>query len=159
MDTFKQQWQAREPKEQLIIALLLFAVVAVLLWLFAYKPVSEWNQRQQSLVERNSKTLAEVNQLVAQIKSRQANNSGEPSAGNLAEVVDRTLSNNNIKMGGFQPNKDGIARLRLDNVSYESLVQWFHDLEYKEQVQILEANISQAQTAGLLMVNMRLRKP
>lgn len=158
MEALKQQWQAREPKEQLIIALSLVVVTAFILFLVAYRPIATWSQRQQALVEHNTNVLTEVNQLVAQIEARKANG-GQPTTGNLVEIVDRTLSEHQIKMGNFTPNKkSGVARVSLNNVSYNALVQWFYDLEYKEQVQIIEANISQTPTSGFLTVSMSLRK-
>ena len=158
MEALKQQWQAREPKEQLIIVLALVLVMALALFWLAYRPIAAWNQDQQIQVERSTNILIEVNQLVAQLEARKAND-GQPTTGNLVEIVDRTLRDHNIKMGGFTPNKkSGVARVNLNNVSYDALLQWFYDLEYKEQVQIVEASIVQTPTPGFLTVRMSLRK-
>lgn len=158
MDSIKLYWNDRDPKEQLIIGALAIACVVVLLWIIIYMPISKWRATEQAQASAQANNLTEVSLLAGQLKARNNGESQQESA-ELTEIVDRSLRNNSIKMRNINPGKDSTVRVTLEDTTYEPLIQWLYDLEYKEQVQVLDIKIRQ-NSSGLLSVNnILLRKP
>ncbi len=158
MNGIKQYWESLDTKEQIILGALGLAVVLVSLWLFVYQPISQWKAQQASSVASQQRTLTEVSRLVGQIKANNSNGD-QANKGSLLTIVNRTLDKNGLKMVSFTPNRDGTGRLQLENVTYEPLMQWLYDLEYKENVQVMDINIVQTSPGLLSVKNIRLRKP
>ncbi len=129
-----------------------------LLWKLLIVPVHENTQAQ---VERNkglAVTVAQVQALAITLKSSASEAPKVSGGGSIAELVDRSLQSHGLRMAGFQPGANGEARLRLDNVTFAGLTKWLYELEFTHGVQVRELSVSSSSNAGLVMVNLRVRK-
>jgi general secretion pathway protein M len=77
----------------------------------------------------------------------------------LSGVIDSSMRESGISMSNFTPGAGGEARVRVDKVSSELLMQWLFDLESKYHVAIRELSITATNDVGQVSVNLRLAKP
>jgi|GEM_PF-579584 len=147
-------------REQVILLIGAFCVAVYALWFLLIVPM------QQAVMEERQRTAA-VNQALSRVEvlavtvrqtEKQQKSAKQKSSLSIADVVDRSLRANGLEMRGFQPGGEGEVRLRLDNVPYAQLIQWLFELETSHGVQVKELATSSSNSAGRVMVNVRLRK-
>src|SRR5690606_17421771 len=106
-----------------------------------------------------TQSLGRVKILAARLE--QARNQGaSPNQGgeNLSQLVYTSLQANGISISQFQPGTAGEARVRLDKVAYEPLMQWLDDRESRHQVVMRERSLVTNNDRGLVSVSVRLFK-
>jgi len=134
-------------------------LVLVLVWLIIIAPLS--HKRDLLLVSTNANqlSLGKVQLLASQydILNKQSSQSG--NGGDLSGVIDASMRESGMNMSSFTPGAGGEARVRVDKVSSEVLMQWLFDLESKYHVIIRELSITSTNDVGQVSVNLRLAKP
>ena len=148
-------WESYNPREQIIIAILGAALAFFLFFILLIAPVMDWHKSEKNSVSREKELLIDVKQLVAQVKAK-GKSGNKKSRKSLSVLIDNSLRKNELVMRGFQPGANRDARLRLENASYSSLMQWLHDLEYDHGISILDLSLRPARVSGRLMVNVRV---
>lgn len=147
-------------REQIILLVGGGCVLLYVIWFFLVMSLQGAVTEERARTQSVSKTLARVESLAVSVyhaEQVREKESQKPFT-SIAELVDLSLRANGLTMRGFQPSSDGEVRLRLDNVPYASLIQWLYELEALHGVQVKELATSASNTAGLVMVNVRLRK-
>src|SRR5690606_14069472 len=95
--------------------------------------------------------------LAAQIQ--QLRSEGNASAGeNINGLIDSSLRANGLQMSGLQPGSNGEVRVRLDRASYQPLMQWLYELEYKQGITVTDLSLASTNDPGQVTVNLRLQK-
>lgn len=151
------KWQQFNLREQAILLLGAAIVGVFLLWFALLKPVQTAVERQQLLNQAGHSSLQRVRQLAAQLQQLQSNTIGESRDGDLVQLVDSSLRQNNLRMSGFQPGSDGSVSLRFDNVRYEGLLQWLYEMEINQGVVVEELSLRQGNAAGEVAATVRMR--
>jgi len=145
--------------EQMAILAGVLLLVLVLVWLIIIAPLS--HKRDLLLVSTNANqlSLGKVQLLASQydILNKQSSQSG--NGGDLSGVIDASMRESGMNMSSFTPGAGGEARIRVDKVSSEVLMQWLFDLESKYHVIIRELSITSTNDVGQVSVNLRLAKP
>ena len=152
-------WREQSPKDQIYLIVGTVIISLFLLWIGLCQPLMEWRDQQQQRLDNLTRTLDTVELLASQLQRQSQANPSVSSKNNLAEIVDTSLRDNNLRMKGFQPGRNGEVRLSLEDAAYKPLMQWLYDLEYQHDIQIQELNLAQTQTAGLLTVSLSISKP
>jgi general secretion pathway protein M len=158
LENVQKFWQQRSRKDQLYLIIGAVVVIAVLSWVLLCKPLIDWRDKERQKVVNLTRTLATVESLVGRVRQQAQEDYSGPGNGTLADIVDVSLRDNNLRMKGFQPGTNSEARLDLEDANYQPLMQWLYDLEYQYDVQILELNVARTQTIGALKVSLRLKK-
>ena len=144
-------------REQMMILGCGLAVLLYLLWLMVLVPIEKKRDQLFAANTASTQTLGRVQVMAAQIQ--QARNAGtSASSENISGLIDSTLRANGLSMSGFQPGTNGEARVRLDRASYDSLMQWLYELEFKQGVTISDLSIAATNDPGQVTVNLRLQK-
>lgn len=135
-------------------------VLIYAIWFFLLEPLEEKTAVERTHTESVASALVRVQRLASRLYSAQEleQHAKQKPSISIAELVDRSLQANGLVMRGFQPSGRGEVKLRLDNVAYSGLIQWLHELEVAQGVQVKELAMSAGSEAGLVMVNVRLRK-
>lgn len=155
MDKLMEYWYQKNSQEQTILAAVAGLAVLFLIYLLIVAPLLGWRNSAEQRYERNRQELAEVQQLAAQVKAKEAQ-PGNSKKSNLSVLIDKSLRENDLEMRGFQPGSNQDARLRLENAAYPSLMQWLYDLEYRHGIHVDELSLTPAQVSGRLMVSVRV---
>ena len=149
----QKRWYAQSTKDQIYLMVGVVAIGVFLLWALLCQPLIDWRNQEQKHLVNLIHTLKTVESLAHRIQQRSQQGINTAEKRNLAEIIDTSLRDSNLRMKGFQPGRDGQARVYLENSAYKPLVQWLYDLEYTHDIQILELNLGQTQTAGELTVS------
>ncbi|RYY73574.1 MAG: type II secretion system protein M [Gammaproteobacteria bacterium] len=134
-------------------------LVLFLIWLIIVSPLNRKRDLLIQTTNANQLSLGKVKLLASQyeVLSRQSNQSG--NGGDLSGLIDSSMRESGINMSSFTPGQGGEARVRVDKVSSEVLMQWLFDLESKYHVMIRELSITATNDVGQVSVNLRLAKP
>jgi general secretion pathway protein M len=151
------RWRQYNLREQAMLLLGAALVGAFLFWFALLKPVQSAVERQQLLNQASQSSLQRVRQLAAQLQQLQSSGSGESRGGDLIQLVDSSLRQNNLRMSGFQPGSDGSVSLRFDNVLYGGLLQWLYEMEINQGVVVEELSLRQGNAVGEVAATVRMR--
>jgi general secretion pathway protein M len=144
-------------REQMMLLACALAVSVYLLWLVVLAPIQ--NKRDQLLAANTSSTqaLGRVQIMTAQIQQMR-NQGNTASSANISGIIDSSLRMNGLNMSGFQPGANGEVRVRLERASYESLMQWLYEMEFKQGISVGDLSIASTNDVGQVTVNLRLQK-
>lgn len=147
-------------REQTILIVGGIFVVAYLLYVLVYAPLSK---SQTDLAQQNDRardTIAESKALVAEFKRLEQSgaNSAKGSGQSLSQIVDTTVAKNNLSMKRFQPNASGDAQVRFEGAVFNNVVSWLYELESAYSVIVKDISISPGRAEGLVDVSVRLSK-
>jgi general secretion pathway protein M len=156
MDKLSQWWQEHSPREQIILAGSGIALTFFLVYFFTIEPVMAWHLSEKNQLARAQAESTEVMQLVARIKAEKKSGKVLEEKSNLSVLINTSLNQNDLVMQGFQPGSKNDARLRLENTSYSSLMQWLYDLEYRHDINIEDLSLTPSSLPGHLMVSIRV---
>ena len=156
MDKLIQWWDNHDTREQMILGASGVALVLFLFYAFAVQPVIDWRATEEDRLSRALAESAEVKQLVARIKSVKETGGVVKANESLAQLINNSLTQNQLVMRGFQPGSKNDARLRLENVAYSSLTQWLYELEYQHGINIEDLSLTPSKFPGRLMVSVRV---
>ncbi len=145
--------------EQMAILAGALFMALLLVWMIIISPLSHKRDLLLQTTAANQLSLGKVQLLASQyeVLNRQSNQSG--NGGDLSGMVDSSMRESGISMSSFTPGAGGEARVRVDKVSSEVLMQWLFDLESKYHVAIRELSITATNDVGQVSVNLRLAKP
>ncbi len=144
-------------REQMMLLACALAVSAYLLWLIVFAPIQ--NKRDQLLTANtaSAQALGRVQIMAAQIQQLRSQGTSTGST-NISGVIDSSLRANGLSMSGFQPGANGEVRVRLERASYESLMQWLYEMEFKQGISVSDLSIAATNDVGQVTVNLRLQK-
>ena len=150
------QFNRREQMTLLIGALL---IAFYIIWLAVLSPLNNKRDTLLKTTESNQQTLGKVQLLAKQYEVLSRQSSQVNASGDISGLIDSSLRDNGMTMGSFTPGTGGEARVRVDKVASETLMQWLYDLETKYHIAIRELSITAANDPGQVSVNVRLAKP
>lgn len=152
-------FEVRPRREQITVAVLIPVLLIVLVW-SAWLPLSQARDQQRQAYRAETERLARVQALAERYRQLQAaGNQGTGQRGSLAQLVDRTAAEFELRMARFQPTSDGGAQLRFDNAEQEAVLRWLYHLENEQGVAVSELSIATGASAGRVNVSLRLDAP
>ena len=131
----------------------------LLLWLIVIAPLNKKRDTLLQTTNANTQSLGKVQLLARQYEVLSKQSSQVGSGGDLSGVIDSSMRETGLTMSSFTPGANGEARVRIDKVASEALMQWLYDLESKHHVAIRELSITATNDVGQVSVNLRLAKP
>jgi type II secretory pathway component PulM len=152
-------FRGRAPREQL--ALLAGTAASVALLLFAaWMPVERKVSHLEDSVRTKQADLAWLHTVAPQLPALR-NAAASPSGSSLVVLVDGVARETGIarSLAGSQPGDDGTLSVRLEQVPFDSLINWAGQLVQHHGVRVVSANIDGGATAGLVSASFVLRGP
>lgn len=163
MSALTTWWQARDARERRVLSIGAFAMAAMLLWAFAWKPLDD---ARATLAESNGRLAADVASMrvaAAELSgSRPGDDPARERAGrSLLAVADAGIRE--IGLGGslkrIEPAGDGRVRLRLEAVSFDPLAAWLEGLSIAQGIRVAEMAATRTEHAGTVDVQLVLEDP
>lgn len=145
-------------REQLALFSLAMVLAVFVLWVVLLNPLQKKRAQLTAANAATSQSLGKVRIMAAQIQQLRSQGSAGNSSDNINGIIDSSLRANGLTMSGFQPGAGGEVRLRLERASYTALMQWLHEIEFKQGISVRDLSIAATNDPGLLMVNLRLHK-
>lgn len=157
----KEWYDGLEPRERRILIAGVTLLVVALLYLIAWEPLvkkistlEKTNQENQELLVWMEQSAAEAQQLQAKLKA--SGPSGRSKGQSLLGTIDRTAKTSKLgkSVKRVQPDGQTKARVWLENVSFDSMVNWLEKLQRQQGIRIVNTVIEKQDDPGL--VNARL---
>ncbi|WP_455202003.1 type II secretion system protein GspM [Kaarinaea lacus] len=157
----KEWYDGLDPRERRILIAGAAVLIIALLYLLAWEPLvkkistlEKTNQENQALLVWMEQSAAEAQQLQAKLKA--SGPSGRSKGQSLLGTIDRTAKTSKLdkSVKRVQPDGQTKARVWLENVSFDSMVNWLEKLQRQQGIRIVNTVIEKQDDPGL--VNARL---
>ncbi|MBS0387902.1 MAG: type II secretion system protein M [Proteobacteria bacterium] len=156
MDAIRAWFNSLAVREQRVVAL--GAAAALLLLLFgAWLPVERRVARLEQQVQTRRADLAWLQSIgpqLEELRARPAGGGGE----SLVVLADRVAHETGIARSlNTQAGTDGTLSVRLEQVGFDSLLNWAGELVLRHGVRVVSANIDSGASSGLVSATIVLR--
>ncbi|NKB97846.1 MAG: hypothetical protein GKR90_05025 [Pseudomonadales bacterium] len=152
------RWYAhKERTEQRVVLAVLILVIASVLWVGAWKPVSDWRaiavNKQQNAQSLNDWLRANENAAKQAARSR----SGEvTSRRSLTPLVTKAADAHQITVNRLQPEGNGIVSVSVQGQPFNKIVAWVSQLEENNGITVERASIDSVDAPGFVNAQIRL---
>ncbi len=144
-------------RDQLALLLCAAALSIYTLWFALVLPLQRHGEQLEQRTRNAANSLLRVQALAGEIAVlEQEGRTATTDPVNLAQLVDRSLRENRLKMTGFQPGSKGDVRLRLESVSFERLLEWLYQMENVHHIRVGELSVMPTRLAGQVSVQVQL---
>jgi type II secretory pathway component PulM len=155
-----KQWFLRfTPREQLALLLLATAVGAYLLAMLAIVPLERARQQLLSTNVATAEMLQRVDGLASAILAQREAGGAPVRSRNLTGLLNSGAEAAGLRIARLQPNNRGAVQLRMEGVSFASLLRWLHSLEDGEGLIVEELSVSQSGAPGIVSASVRVSQP
>jgi general secretion pathway protein M len=156
-----QKWFAglSQREKYLVLGGAALAVAIVLFGLLL--PLERHVSQLQDRVRTKQADAAWMQSVAPQIRTLRENAARSGGGGSLVVVVDRVAHETGIarSIAGSQPATDGTLSVRLEQVPFDSMVNWAAVLVQQHRVRVVSANIESSAAVGLVSATVVLRGP
>lgn len=156
MSALRDWFQSLAQREQRVVLFGAAAAVLVLL-LGVWLPVERRVSRLEAQVQTRQADLAWLQTVAPQLDELR---SGSPGAGNesVVALADRVAHETGIARAlNTQAGSDGTFSVRLEQVAFDSLLNWAGELVLRHGVRIVSATIDGSPNAGMVSATIVLR--
>lgn len=154
IEAFKEWWSNASSKDQIYLVVGVVCLVLYILFMGVLSPMYDKRDMQVRSHQTSIATLAKVKELAVQIK--ESNGSGGGSGVSVVDLVDSSLRSHGLRLSNMQPSGRSDVRVRLDEVAFNSMLAWLHEMEIEKGLQIKDLNVSDSSTTGMVSVTLRL---
>ncbi len=149
-------YYGRERSEQQIIAGLAVLVSVTILWVGAWKPVSDWRAIEINR-QQNAQQLLDWMRANEQA-ARAATSSRQTQSGNrsLIPVITRAANVHELKLNRLQPESNGVISVILQQQSFNQIISWIAQLEENNGVSVQRASFDSEDSPGYVNAQIRL---
>lgn len=154
-------WNARAPRERLLLACGALVVVAVLIWAGLWLPLQEQEAALEARIDSQSRTLerlAEARTLRTSARQTQSTSPRRPLTGSSASRADRglRLAGMAAAIRRIEPGSDGSVNISLERASFDDLVDWLARAPAEQGLVPQELDADATDTPGAVNVRLRL---
>jgi general secretion pathway protein M len=152
-----RQWFAQfNQREQISLVLLGIALIIYLLYKVAWSPLAE---KREAMLQQNqgvAASLQRVDGMVSEIVKLRQQGASSGSGRNLTALVNQSTRALSLQVNRLQPNSRGEIQVRMEAVSFDNLMTWLHDMEYKEGLLLREVSIAESGAVGRVNATIRI---
>ena len=141
-------WQGLQPREQRLVLITAVVVVIGVLYWGIWQPWQQYQSNQQQRLTVAQQQLEQLNAAIPQLKA--AKQTGR-SGGSLAQIITQSARSNGVSVSRMQPQADQLT-LVLDDVSFDQLLSWLHNLQYQHGVRLVNLELASADKPGIVRV-------
>lgn len=152
------RWYAgREAHERPIIAGLVLLVIASLLFIAIWKPISDWRTLEANRYQnaQSTWTWMQANESNARTRARQSA-STPASERSLMPLVTREANAQGIRLNRLQPESDGAVSVVLQAQPFNTVVEWLDRLQKTHSIEVQRISLDAEGQPGLVNAQIRL---
>ena len=143
-----------EPNERTMVTVLAGFLVAVLLYLSIWRPVSDWCNRADALYQRQIAVLDWMRLHESEARAAGQRSESTRESGSLLTVVANSAAHAGVQLLRYQPEGGGGVSVVLQNQSFNAVIAWVAALEQEDHVTVKQISIDAQTEPGL--VNARI---
>ncbi len=144
-------------REQVIVVLGGLLALIMLLYLLVWTPLQE---QADSLRAQNiaiAAAVARVDTLASRLLAvRESGGKIAGSATNISQLVNSRAARLGLKVSRLQPNSRGELQVRFEDVSFNDVLSWLHQLEVNDGLSTREVSITRASLPGVVSATVRV---
>jgi general secretion pathway protein M len=143
-------------RDQMSLLALAIALALYLLYVFVWSPL---DARRDELAMQNSAIAASrvrVDAMVSELLQLRQSGNKAGAQRNLTTVINASTSRLQLPVIRLQPNSRGEIQVRVENATFDDVLQWLYEMEYKEGLLVQEVSLTQTGTVGRVNVTVRI---
>jgi general secretion pathway protein M len=152
-----KDWFAQlNQREQMSLFILSLAVGLYLLFVLLWSPLAG---KRDALEVQNSAiagSLARVDAMVSELLQLRDGGASVNTRRNLTSLINQSTSRMELQVSRLQPSSRGDIQVRLENASFDDVLEWLHEMEYREGLLVREVSVTQAGSAGRVNATVRI---
>jgi general secretion pathway protein M len=157
LERFRAWWSGLAERERRVLGSGAAVLAVILLYLAVWEPLAGARRDRETALSE-ARALAVLLETLA-AEAQRGHGPGGPTAGagqSLLAVVDQSRKASALTKPPtrLQPEGEGMVRIWLEDVPFDALVRWLHDLQTRYGVRVDNADIERESAVGL--VNARL---
>jgi general secretion pathway protein M len=132
------------------------ALALYLLYMFVWSPL---DTRRAELALQNTaiaESQVRVDAMVSQLLELREGGVQTGAKRNLTSMINESTSRLQLPVMRLQPNSRGEIQVRVENASFDVVLQWLHEMEYAEGLLVREVSVTQANSAGRVNITVRV---
>ena len=144
----KAWFNQRSQRDQMSLLLLGLVLVLYLLYLFVWSPL---DQRRAALALQNNaiaQSQVRVDAMVSELLQLRQSGASTGAKRNLTSVINESTGRLKLPVIRLQPNSRGEIQVRVEDATFDDVLKWLHEMEYKEGLLVREVSLTQTGTAG-----------
>ena len=138
-------------REQLVT--LVGGVLALLMLLYTvlWAPLSERRDNLEIQNRAVHEKLQRVDELAGRVLALRESVGADTrqAPANLTQLVNQRSASHGLKVSRLQPNSRGELQIRFEEVGFNALLSWLHQLEYGDGLRTREVSITRAGTTEI----------
>ena len=149
---FKQS--ASDRRAVIILVTFLFAALMYLVtaWSFNYR------KEQISTLENNRSLMLVLNASALKLKATKGHAKYQNLDQPLLTLVSSTAKESQIVFKRFQPEGENVLKLWMENINFNSLLFWLHDIGKNNGISVHEISVEQSKDEGFVDVRLTLKR-
>ena len=152
----KEWFSQLNQREQMSLLLLGLALSLYLVYMFVWSPLE--SRREQLAVQNTAvaESLARVDAMVTELLQLRSSGAKPGAKRNLMTVINQSTGRLSLPVSRLQPNSRGEIQVRLEDVAFDSLLQWLYEMEYREGLLVREVSVTKTGSVGRVNVTVRI---
>jgi len=152
-----KDWFAQlNQREQMSLFILSLAVALYLLLMIVWSPLAS---KRDALEVQNSAiagSLARVDAMVSELLQLRDGGASVNTRRNLTSLINQSTSRMELPVSRLQPSSRGDIQVRLENAAFDDVLEWLHEMEYREGLLVREVSVTQAGSVGRVNATVRI---
>lgn len=144
-----QWWQSLQQREQRLVLVCGIAIAVFLFYWLIWQPVHQVKASNQRALQQAEQQLLWLHSVLPQLQ--QSGVSVERSSGSLSQILTNSARQYGIRVNRMQPQNEQM-QLVLDDVAFEQLLRWLHDLHYQHGLRLVNLDVSLSNQPGIVQV-------
>lgn len=146
MNPLQRFWQARQPRERIILGLgggiLLIALVYAEIW----HPIATALTQLQHSVPALRSAAQQLQIDARQAKTLKTQNPVSNASNDIGDLLRQSASNHQLNITNLQQNNDGHWQLQIAAADFQSLITWLAELQKRHGLRVTATQITAADT-------------
>jgi general secretion pathway protein M len=146
----KEKWEALNLKEKRLVMLMGAFLLLLALYHLIWQPLNNGVSSTEKSIKRQQALLSWVKTNTTFYTDNVGNVDTE-GHDSLSRIVNQSAQKKQIQIARIQPQNNAL-QVSIDKVPFNVLMAWLHDLSFKENVSVLNFDISKSDDAGVVSV-------
>ena len=152
----KSWFSQLEQREQMSLLALGFVLAAYVIYMVVWSPLASMRDELQEQNRGVAGTLERVDAMVSEVIKLRDSGVRPGARRNLTTLINRSTARMQLQVSRLQPNSRGEIQVRLESASFDDVLSWLHEMEFREGLLVREVSVTQAGAVGRVNVTVRI---
>lgn len=140
-------YEHRPPKDRRTLQVLAMTLLAALVYLMVWEPVTGWSDQQQQNYQYQEEINTWLQSNLGKARELQKKQQSASLQRELSSIISGTANQSNILLSRVQPDRKGVS-VWIEDTAYQKMLKWFLTLETKYNVRVHQVRIDRLKEEG-----------